>query len=291
MGNSKSLYSKQEYLYYYIEKNDLISIRKQLEATPELINDPLNKDSKQNALMRAAYNGNYELVKMLISMKADVNYATPKGETALTTAVKRNHIRVVELLISENANVAHVSQIGLRVIEYAILAGFYEIARMIYRKLDRRDQEDIQDPPSYERLAKKYIYRYVNYQMFIEALIMDKEPEELGNYLKREKVKLVDPVVDPRETWKQWIKRTIEWKDAPLVERSELPDELQPQNRVLGKLHHYTNNFMSTPLSQKTSLKPREKLDTREVQYLCFDVGRKWAICTRKSKFKAQTKS
>lgn len=67
---------------------------------------------------------------------------------------------------------------------------------------------------------------------------------------------MADPVVDPRETWKQWFTRQIDWKDAPLVERSVLPENLQPQNRKLGKLHHYTNNFMSTHLSQKTKLYP-----------------------------------
>jgi len=48
----------------------------------------------------------------------------------------------------------------------------------------------------------------------------------------------------------------MEWKDAPLVERSVLPENLQPQNRTFGKVHHYTNNLMSTHLSQKTKLYP-----------------------------------
>jgi hypothetical protein len=34
MGNSKSLYSKEEFLYYYIERKDLVNIRKLLEAKP-----------------------------------------------------------------------------------------------------------------------------------------------------------------------------------------------------------------------------------------------------------------
>lgn len=80
----------------------------------------------------------------------------------------------------------------------------------------------------------------------------------MPNFLKKTKVKLEDPVCDPRETWKEWFKRQMEWKDAPLVERNSLPENLQPQNRVLGKIHHYTNNLMSTHLSQKTKLNPPE---------------------------------
>lgn len=58
MGNSKSLYSKQELIHYYIERKDIISITKMLEANPELANDIITKDTKQTPLIRAAYNGN-----------------------------------------------------------------------------------------------------------------------------------------------------------------------------------------------------------------------------------------
>ena len=62
MGNSKSLYSKPDLLYYYIEKNDLVNVNNLLEENPALINDPIHKDSKQSALMRASYNGNIQLL-------------------------------------------------------------------------------------------------------------------------------------------------------------------------------------------------------------------------------------
>ena len=58
MGNSKSLYSKQDLLYYHIERKDIPKIRKLLEDHPEIINDPVIKDNKQTGLMRAAFNGN-----------------------------------------------------------------------------------------------------------------------------------------------------------------------------------------------------------------------------------------
>ena len=35
-----------------------------------------------------------------------------------------------------------------------------------------------------------------------------------------------DPVIDPRESWKQYIKRVVEFEDPPLVERSQLPEKL-----------------------------------------------------------------
>jgi len=35
-----------------------------------------------------------------------------------------------------------------------------------------------------------------------------------------------DPVIDPRETWKDYVKRVVEFEDPPLVERNELPHHL-----------------------------------------------------------------
>lgn len=79
MGNSKSLYSKQELLYYYIEKNDIVNINQLIEANPALINQPIVKDNKQTPLMRATFNGNLQLVELLLSLRVDINAATPKG--------------------------------------------------------------------------------------------------------------------------------------------------------------------------------------------------------------------
>lgn len=44
--------------------------------------------------MRAAYNGNLEVTNLLLSFRADPNYSTPKGETALSIAVKRDHYQI-----------------------------------------------------------------------------------------------------------------------------------------------------------------------------------------------------
>lgn len=85
--------------------------------------------------MRAAYNGNLEITNLLLSFRADPNYTTPKGETALSIAVKRDHYQIAESLINAGANVTHVSQTGFRIIDYAILGGYYDLARLIFSKL------------------------------------------------------------------------------------------------------------------------------------------------------------
>ena len=60
-----------------------------------------------------------------------------------------------------------------------------------------------------------------------------------------------DPVIDPRESWTEWGKRQLEFKDPPLIERDELAEELQPQNRKMGKLRHYLSNFAMSPMVHK----------------------------------------
>jgi ankyrin repeat protein len=79
MGNSKSLYSKGDQLYFYIEKNDTANILKLLDSNPELLNNSLTKDTKHTAILRASFNGNIQLVRLFAERKADLNYVTPKG--------------------------------------------------------------------------------------------------------------------------------------------------------------------------------------------------------------------
>lgn len=55
--------------------------------------------------MRAVYLGDMNSVDFVLSKKPNVNAATPKGETALTLAVKKNKIAIAERLIEKGANV------------------------------------------------------------------------------------------------------------------------------------------------------------------------------------------
>ena len=64
-------------------------------------------------------------------------------------------------------------------------------------------------------------------------------PEENADFFRKPKKILFDPVIDPRESWESWSLRVINFQNPPLIERSQLDESLQPQNRIMGTIHHY----------------------------------------------------
>lgn len=69
----------------------------------------------------------------------------------------------------------------------------------------------------YRSIAVKHYCRFVNYQNILDGLKSGQKPEEMGEFLKKEKKVYNDPVIDPRETWSEWASRVAEFKEAPLV--------------------------------------------------------------------------
>lgn len=48
-------------------------------------------------------------------------------------------------------------------------------------------------------------------------------------------------VVDRTEGWKSWVWRQLNFEEAPLIPREELPINLQPQASITGKVLNYMN--------------------------------------------------
>jgi hypothetical protein len=74
---------------------------------------------------------------------------------------------MVRLLLVFNANPNEVSGSGLKPVDYAILGGFYDIALVIY---ERMEGQELKEAFEYEMLGTKHHYRYVNYRVFLEHL-------------------------------------------------------------------------------------------------------------------------
>lgn len=124
----------------------------------------------------------------------------------MIAAIKRNHTKVVKYLLQNNADPDYLTGFGLKTIEFAILPGFYEIALLLYEKVKSKD---LRSHEEYEQLNEEYRYRYVNFPILLESLKAMIPEDNTPDYLTKPKIVLVDPVADPREGWKKWMKRQL----------------------------------------------------------------------------------
>ena len=117
----------------------------------------------------------------------------------------------------------------------AILYGNYSIA--LYFVKDHKMMV-VKDAQHYRQLAQnRRIEYFVDYAKLLECL--RKQLDDLsipdlfdeanaGKYRGSvEAFKMMDPVIDPNETWGQMINRLLKCDPAPLVERRTLPSSLQ----------------------------------------------------------------
>jgi ankyrin repeat protein len=111
--------------------------------------------------MRAAFSACPESVDFVLSKGANPNIVTPKGETALTISISKNQYEIVQKLIEKGADADQKDSNGLKPIDFAILQGLMDIAKILYGKMKSKE---LKESFEYEDLGKKYHYRYVNYK-------------------------------------------------------------------------------------------------------------------------------
>lgn len=79
---------------------------------------------------------------------------------------------------------------------------------------------------------------FVDFAGFLMSLNCGIPPEAAPSFVAPPLDKtpiLKDPISDPNETWAQWAHRVLEFQSPPLVERSSVPLQQQPQNKFLGQ--------------------------------------------------------
>ena len=78
------------------------------------------------------------MLDIFISNDAKVDETNKNGESALTIAVRRNHFNIVKvLLVDHRASTKGETKLGLKPIDYAILPGFYNIAKLIFDNMSQ----------------------------------------------------------------------------------------------------------------------------------------------------------
>lgn len=86
----------------------------------ESINRILRWHTGDNTLLiEGSILGRDEIVSLLIEFGANINYANPKGWTALHTAIFYNHLMVVKILLENDVNCSTVTSEGYNVLDLA----------------------------------------------------------------------------------------------------------------------------------------------------------------------------
>jgi ankyrin repeat protein len=231
----------KEWLYSAVEAENIEQIATILKVNPSYINEPMTTDCRTTPLSRSVWRGSAKVVTFLLDEGADVNQSGPKMMTPIMWACIRGHFELVKLLTSRGARCDVESEEGLTPVDYAILNQNYEIALyMIKESLGITRKGEF-----YKFYVEGKNYPFCNYEEMVEHLDLKVPFEQCPKFNIKppqpEEAPLADPVIDPRETWTDFFKRVSNFDPPPLVERASLPNELQPQNRVLGKIRELIN--------------------------------------------------
>ncbi|CAD8167020.1 unnamed protein product [Paramecium octaurelia] len=240
MGASQA----QKLLQKAIETDNVENTQQVLKQFPELLNAILYPAGNITPLARASWRGCLDMVMLLCEGGANPDASDKDGLTPLMWAAKRDHANICCTLLRFHADISKRSREGFTALDYAILLGNYDSAYIIY-EFDKL----IQDPASYELIRTIKQWRYVNYEIFLQSLQQSIMPQNVGDYTTKPLGRVYnDPVVDPRESWKDMLKRIMKFDPPPICERSELPPHLQPQNRLLGRLNSYIYGMNPMPI-------------------------------------------
>lgn len=88
-------------------------------------------DSGATPLHRAALNGHLEVVKVLVSKKADVAAMDNWGRAALYYAAGSGHLEVMKVLVDNNADVAATDNYGRTALHYASRDGHLKVVKAL----------------------------------------------------------------------------------------------------------------------------------------------------------------
>lgn len=107
----------------------------------------------------------------------------------------------------------------------------------------------VKEAQEYWKYIEEKELRYVNIEVLLAFLVNEQQVGRVSIFFDRPKEKvLIDPVVDPQESYASMIKRILNFEDPPLVERSSLARDQQPQYRFWGVVRQYINGLEVKPV-------------------------------------------
>lgn len=108
---------------------DVADCSRMLKDKPELVNSV--EAGGYSALHFAAFNGDVEMLQLLLEHKADLNAENFDGNTPLVMAVKGNQRESIRMLVNAGADVNHESDSGSTAAHYAASMAYLDCLRLL----------------------------------------------------------------------------------------------------------------------------------------------------------------
>lgn len=134
LASGFSQYAEENFSAIYINKETLIPVeRKPLEVAKLMLKvgeNPNLKDERGNTpLILASYEGNSDLVALLLEHKADVNSVGFQGQTPLMAASYKGNVNIVRTLLTNGANCNIQDKNGYTALMYAGKSGSLDVVK------------------------------------------------------------------------------------------------------------------------------------------------------------------
>lgn len=148
-----SLTEAEQELYKSINNLSLADVEASLKHADVKIN--CVDENGMTPLETAAYKGDFEIAKLLISRGADVNSNKHEhGYTALMFAALGGHLKVVNLLLEHGANANATNSVGRNAAQMAAFVGQHKAVNMINNFVPREEIDYFTKPQGLEKQAK-----------------------------------------------------------------------------------------------------------------------------------------
>ncbi|MFN4199490.1 MAG: ankyrin repeat domain-containing protein [Flavobacterium sp.] len=118
----------QQDFFSWIINGEVAKVESYIESIPEATNQ-LSKEGF-SPLILASYTGSLELVRLLVTKGAAVNYNSSMG-TALMAAIVKNHVTVVQFLLEKGADVNIWDERGTTPLIYAVQFKNKEVIKLL----------------------------------------------------------------------------------------------------------------------------------------------------------------
>ena len=162
-------------------------------------------------------------------------------------AAWRNKVDMVLFLLEHDADINILNYDGDNALDVAVKRMSYNCALIFKQK-----GLELKDTSYYEQdLAVEF-----DLPLFLQYLEEDKQINSTAVFfekIKRKEAELAkkDMIIDPRQSWKNWFKRTLNFEEPPMIERNSIPENQQPHNSLFGKYDNISNGINPYPPGHK----------------------------------------